>query len=130
MLRFNPDSEVGVVCHPEPAVLSGGRSRWSETAVVFCAQHPTTNCRDASPAKRDPARRDSTHAQRLTVLIVSARRPRQKARRPRPERELLSEVEPPRPEEEAPTEATIPSPPEAPAPGVAAELSDEDVRTQ
>jgi DNA-directed RNA polymerase subunit beta' len=44
---------------------------------------------------------------------------------------LLSEVEPPRPEEEAPTEATIPTPPEAPAPGVAAELSDEDAaRTQ
>jgi DNA-directed RNA polymerase subunit beta' len=43
---------------------------------------------------------------------------------------LLSEVEPRQPEMEAPTEATIPTPPEAPAPGVAAELSDEDVRTQ
>jgi DNA-directed RNA polymerase subunit beta' len=40
---------------------------------------------------------------------------------------LLSEVEPPRPEEEVPAEASIP----APAPGVAAELSDEDsARTQ
>jgi len=43
---------------------------------------------------------------------------------------LLSEVEPPRPEEEAPTEATIPTPPAAPGPGVGAELSDEDARTQ
>jgi hypothetical protein len=44
---------------------------------------------------------------------------------------LLSEAEPPRPEEEAPTEAIIPTSPTAPAPGVAAELSDEDTaRTQ
>jgi DNA-directed RNA polymerase subunit beta' len=42
---------------------------------------------------------------------------------------LSSEVEPARPELEAPTEATIPAP-AAPAPGVAAELSDEDARTQ
>jgi len=44
---------------------------------------------------------------------------------------LLSEAAPPRPEEEAPSEATIPTPAGAPAPGVAAELSDEDgARTQ
>jgi DNA-directed RNA polymerase subunit beta' len=44
---------------------------------------------------------------------------------------LLSEVEPRQPEVEAATEATIPAPAAAPAPGVAAELSDEDAaRTQ
>jgi DNA-directed RNA polymerase subunit beta' len=42
---------------------------------------------------------------------------------------LLGEVEPRPPELEAPTEATIPAP-ATPAPGVGAELSDEDARTQ
>ena len=44
-VRMNSNPEFGVVCHPEPAVLSGGRRI---SAVVFCAQHPATNCRDTA----------------------------------------------------------------------------------
>ena len=43
--RLIPNFEFGVVCHPEPAMLSGGRRI---SAVALCVQHPTANCRDAS----------------------------------------------------------------------------------
>jgi hypothetical protein len=34
-IRLNANSKAGTVCHPEPAVLSGGRSRRGGTAVLF-----------------------------------------------------------------------------------------------
>jgi hypothetical protein len=52
-------------------ILSPGLSGRRISAVVYCTQHPQTNCRDASPAERD--QHDSTHAQRLDCSLLSER---------------------------------------------------------
>ena len=51
--RSNPSFQFGVACHPEPAVLSGGRRI---SAVVFCAQHDSTQAQRLAPNRYPPRR--------------------------------------------------------------------------
>ena len=53
LLKINSNSEVGVVCHPEPATLSGGRRI---SAVVFCAQHDSNRAQSLALNRWSPRR--------------------------------------------------------------------------
>ena len=81
-----PKLESSVILSPPCFRVSEGSLKLSFALSIY--RQTSGMLRRVCPVRRERAQHDSTHAQRLAVLIVSERCPRQKARRLRPEQEL------------------------------------------